>query len=100
MNSGGVVQLAHLFLVPETRTTIILDREAKRLRKESGGVRNIWGPSEIRGKHIPFKEVITIWVRPFHMFLTEVCYIAIHGQMVLIHLVAYCPVPFPSQRFQ
>lgn len=68
---GGVVQLLHFFTVPETRTTIMMNRIAKRRRKETGA--NIWGPDEL----VPFrdrfsvKEILLTWSRPFKMFLTE-----------------------------
>lgn len=48
-----------------------MNRIAKKRRKE--GNPNIWGPDEL----VPFKdrfsvkEVLAIWIRPFHMFLTE-----------------------------
>lgn len=67
---GGVVQIAHFFLVTETRTPILIDREAKRRRK-TGEDDNIWGPGEINGKLLTIKEVLTIWRRPFEMFLRE-----------------------------
>ncbi|KAA6409651.1 MAG: MFS multidrug transporter [Lasallia pustulata] len=69
---GGFVQLLHLALVPETRTTIMMDKIAKKRRK-SGQNPNIWGPNEL----VPFKdrfsakEILITWVRPFKMFLTE-----------------------------
>jgi MFS transporter len=66
---GGVVQLVHLVLNPETRATVLLDREAKRRRK-SGEDPNVYGPNELR-KRISPKEVWTIWYRPFYMFFTE-----------------------------
>ncbi|KXH54732.1 major facilitator superfamily transporter [Colletotrichum salicis] len=68
---GVAVQALHAFTVPETRTTIMMNRIAKRRRKE--GNPNIWGPDEL----VPFKdrfsakEVISTWIRPFKMFLTE-----------------------------
>ncbi|OHE93743.1 major facilitator superfamily transporter [Colletotrichum orchidophilum] len=68
---GVAVQAVHALTVPETRTTIMMNRIAKRRRKE--GNPNIWGPDEL----VPFKdrfsvkEVLTTWVRPFKMFLTE-----------------------------
>ncbi|PHH83096.1 hypothetical protein CDD82_3631 [Ophiocordyceps australis] len=68
---GGFVQLLHFFTVPETRTTIMMNRIAKRRRNASGA--NVWGPDEL----VPFsdrfsaREVITTWIRPFKMFLTE-----------------------------
>jgi MFS family permease len=84
---GGSVQIVHLVCNPETRSTILLDREAKRRRK-SGEDPNVYGPNEIRGGHkISFKEVMTIFwryvdnldkrsndadnIRPFYMFFTE-----------------------------
>ncbi|GAB0136742.1 hypothetical protein EsDP_00005034 [Epichloe bromicola] len=68
---GGVVQIVHALTVPETRTTIMMNRIAKKRRKETG--QNIWGPDEL----VPFsdrfsaKEIVTTWVRPFRMFITE-----------------------------
>jgi hypothetical protein len=68
---GGATQLVHFFTVPETRTTIMMNRIAKKRRKE--GNPNIWGPDEL----VPFKErfsvreILITWVRPFRMFLTE-----------------------------
>ena len=69
---GGFVQLLHFVLVPETRTTIMMDKIAKKRRK-SGENPNIWGPNEL----VPFwdrfsaKEILITWIRPFKMFLTE-----------------------------
>ena len=68
---GGFVQFAHFF-VPETRTTIMLDRIAKK-KRETGEDPNVYGPNEL----MPFKErfsvreVLITWIRPFRMFLTE-----------------------------
>lgn len=70
---GGTVQLIHFLTVPETRGTILLDKEAKRLR-ESGKYPNVYGPNELRGsiwKRMTVKEVVTIWTRPFVMFIFE-----------------------------
>lgn len=67
---GGAVQLVHLICNPETRSTILLDREAKRRRK-TGEDPNIYGPNEIREKRLTFKEFRTIVWRPFYMFFTE-----------------------------
>ena len=69
---GGFVQVLHFFFVPETRTTIMMNRIAKKRRKANPGM-NIWGPDEL----VPFKErfsvreVLITWIRPFRMFLTE-----------------------------
>ena len=67
---GGAVQLAHLLLVPETRTTIMMDRIAKKRRKQG---KNVWGPNEITPfrERFSFKEVLITWGRPFKMFATE-----------------------------
>lgn len=70
--TGGAVQALHFFTVPETRTTIMLNRIAKKRRKQDSTA-NVWGPDEL----VPFrdrfsaKEVLVTWIRPFKMFLTE-----------------------------
>jgi hypothetical protein len=74
---GGFIQAVHFFTVPETRTTIMLNRIAKKRRAESvkngGQEANVWGPDEL----VPFKdrfsakEILVTWIRPFKMFLTE-----------------------------
>lgn len=69
---GGFIQAVHFFTVPETRTTIMMNRIAKKRRKENPEA-NIWGPDEL----VPFKdrfsakEILITWIRPFKMFLTE-----------------------------
>ena len=69
---GVFVQLLHLFFVPETRSTILLDRIAKKQRL-AGGEPNVYGPNEL----IPLKErlswgeIVRTWARPFHMFIHE-----------------------------
>lgn len=69
---GVFVQALHACLVPETRTTIMMDKIAKQRRKKDPNA-NIWGPNEL----VPFKdrfsakEILTLWVRPFKMFVTE-----------------------------
>lgn len=69
---GGFVQLVHLILVPETRTTCMMNKIAKKRRK-SGQSPNIYGPDEIRPFRERFsaKEILVTWIRPFRMFLTE-----------------------------
>ncbi|KAF2427134.1 MFS general substrate transporter [Tothia fuscella] len=64
---GVGVQVVHLVANPETRATVLLDREAKKRRK--AGEENVYGPNELRT--ITKKEVWTIWYRPFYMFFTE-----------------------------
>jgi MFS family permease len=69
---GGFVQILHLLLVPETRSTIIMDRVAKRRRK-NGEDPNLYGPNEIEPFRERFsaREILVTWMRPFKMFLTE-----------------------------
>lgn len=69
---GVAVQAAHLLLVPETRVTIMMDRIAKKRRKD-GTNPNLYGPNEITPfkERFSFKEVLITWIRPFKMFLTE-----------------------------
>ncbi|KAJ5901549.1 sugar transporter [Penicillium taxi] len=66
---GGVVQ-AIIFFMPESRSTILIDREAKR-RRESGEDPNIYGPNELKHPRVSLKEAGKIWIRPFHMLLRE-----------------------------
>lgn len=94
---GGATQLVHLIFVPETRTTIMLDREAKKRRKENPGA-NVWGPNEIHTPRISMKEVLTIWYRPFEMFVCEpivLCLSLLSGfsdALIFTFLEAYTPV--------
>ncbi|KAK3984065.1 putative MFS transporter [Cladorrhinum sp. PSN332] len=69
---GVFVQILHLLFVPETRTTILLDRIAQK-RRRSGKAPNLYGPNEILPfwRRFTFKELIWTWIRPFRMFLTE-----------------------------
>ena len=69
---GGFVQVMHFICVPETRTTIMMDKIAKKRRKANPGL-NLWGPNEITPFRQRFsaKEILITWVRPFKMFLTE-----------------------------
>ncbi|KAJ5375985.1 hypothetical protein N7509_012871 [Penicillium cosmopolitanum] len=66
---GGVTQ-AIIFFMPESRSTILLDKEAKR-RRESGEDPNVYGPNELKNPRISLKEAGKIWMRPFRMLLTE-----------------------------
>ncbi|KAF2729593.1 multidrug transporter [Polyplosphaeria fusca] len=72
---GGFVQILHFF-IPETRTTCMMDKIAKRRRKEgekNGKPVNIWGPNELTPYKDRFsaREIMITWIRPFRMFLTE-----------------------------
>ncbi|KAJ4382055.1 hypothetical protein N0V86_002383 [Didymella sp. IMI 355093] len=66
---GVVVQAVHFFM-PESRSTILMDREAKR-RRESGEDPNIYGPNELKKPRVSLKEAGKIWLRPFEMFVRE-----------------------------
>ncbi|KAI4235215.1 MAG: hypothetical protein L6R40_006512 [Gallowayella cf. fulva] len=66
---GGTVQLLHLLVVPETRATILLDREAKRRRK--AGETSVYGPNELKENRFQLKGILKIWGRPFEMFVRE-----------------------------
>lgn len=66
---GVVAQVSHASFVPETRSIILLNRQAKRLRKN--GIENIYGPKEVRGSNITVKGTMAVWLRPFKMFVTE-----------------------------
>lgn len=59
-----------MLVMPESRSTIILDHEAKRRRK-TGEDPNIYGPNELKKPRVSLKEAGKIWIRPFYMFVRE-----------------------------
>ena len=61
---GTLMQLIHFFVVPETRSTIILDREAKKRRL---GGENVYGPNELDKEKLSAKDLANIYLRPFKM---------------------------------
>jgi MFS family permease len=67
---GGFVQIVHLLIVPETRTTIMLDNLAKKKRKNG---QEVYGPHDLIPwkQRFSMKEILLTWIRPFHMFVTE-----------------------------
>ncbi|KAK0545401.1 hypothetical protein OC846_005691 [Tilletia horrida] len=65
---GGVTQLAHLFLVPETRSTILVGREIERRKKEGLSVEGIEKPERME---FTAKNIMRVWYRPFEMFVRE-----------------------------
>lgn len=66
---GGAVQAIFL-VMPESRSTILLDREARR-RRRTGEDPHIYGPNELKKPRISLKEAGIVWVRPFEMFVRE-----------------------------
>ena len=60
----------HFFVVPETRIASLIDKEAKRLRKEDPNCQHVYGPGEVSGRP-SMKEVFATWGRPFKMFIKE-----------------------------
>jgi MFS family permease len=92
---GGAVQAIH-FVVPETRVTILIDREAKKRR--AAGEKDIYGPNEIKEHRITTKEVFTVWARPFEMFIREpivLCLSLLSGfsdALIFTFLESYSPV--------
>ena len=68
---GAFVQVIHLW-VPETRSTVMMDRIAKRRRKD-GTSPNVYGPNELLTfkERFSFKEIMITWIRPFRMVITE-----------------------------
>lgn len=69
---GVFVQIMHYVFVPETRTTVMMNKIAKKMRK-SGENPNIYGPTENMSfrERFPPRELLVTWIRPFRMFLTE-----------------------------
>ncbi|KAG9251180.1 major facilitator superfamily domain-containing protein [Emericellopsis atlantica] len=66
---GASAQAIHFFM-PESRSTIIMDREARRRRK-TGEDPNVYGPNEVKNPRISMHEFLITWTRPFEMFLRE-----------------------------
>ena len=75
-SSASSSRSLHFFLVPETRSTCLMDKAAKRRRTEGRAVRQACqrlGPR----RACPFRRAFhhvrgrATWVRPFKMFLTE-----------------------------
>lgn len=96
---GVVVQVIHFFCVPETRATVMLDKEAKRLRKENPEKNgHIYGPNEMKEKRLEGKELVKIWARPFIFFFTEpivLCLSLLSGfsdALIFTFLEAFSPV--------
>ncbi|KAI0190837.1 major facilitator superfamily domain-containing protein [Astrocystis sublimbata] len=69
---GACVELLHLFLVPETRDTVRLDKHAKALRKKNI-MPKACGPTEHKTwrQYLLPREMGSIWFRSFRMLFTE-----------------------------
>ncbi|RYP58767.1 hypothetical protein DL770_010361 [Monosporascus sp. CRB-9-2] len=95
MIMGAIVQALHFFLVPETNTFILMDREARRRRKN--GV-DVYGPNEVKNPRFSGKEILKVWWRPFLMFFTEpiVVWLSLLSgfadMLVFIFLEAFTPI--------
>lgn len=100
---GAFTQILHFFLVGETRSSILVDREAKR-RRESGEDPDIYGPNEINPRGLDIKEILTIWSRPFEMFIREpivLCLSLLSGfsdALIFVFMESFTPVyeQYPS----
>ncbi|KAI9799790.1 MAG: hypothetical protein M1825_004350 [Sarcosagium campestre] len=92
---GVTVQIAHFF-VPETRASILIDREAKRRRR--AGETNVYGPDELNPHRLTLKEIGSTWARPFKMFILEpiVLWLSLlsgfSDALIFIFLESYKPV--------
>ena len=99
---GGATQLLHAVLVPETRASVLLTRIAKRLRKE--GETNVYSTDELKENRFSMKKILTIWVRPFEMFVREpivLCLSLLSGfsdALIFTFLESYTPV-FKQWKF-
>jgi MFS family permease len=93
---GGFAQAVHFICVPETRSSILVDRAAKRRRK--AGQENIYGPGELKEHRLTVKEILAIWGRPFEMFFCEpivLCLSLLSGfsdALIFTFLESYMPV--------
>ncbi|KIR60252.1 multidrug transporter [Cryptococcus bacillisporus CA1873] len=95
---GGFVQILHLLIVPESRATILLDREAKRRRE--AGEHNIYGPNEVKSfkERFSLHEMVKTFCRPFVMFVTEpivLCLSLLSGfsdALIFTFMEAFTPV--------
>ncbi|KAI1088371.1 major facilitator superfamily domain-containing protein [Rostrohypoxylon terebratum] len=74
---GVVVQLLHLILVPETRSSVLVYAHVRKLRKdrlkETGvdpNITSLYGTMTWREILLP-KQLWALWTRPFYMFGTE-----------------------------
>lgn len=91
---GVAVQAVHFFLVPETCTKVLLDREAKRRR--NAGEDNVWGPSEVEKNRFAPRKILTIWLRPVsaaYCSSYRVQFADCIRAVLHVHLRAHRPLP-------
>ncbi|KAI1338922.1 major facilitator superfamily domain-containing protein [Xylariaceae sp. FL0016] len=67
---GAFVQVLHYFLVPETRSTVIMDRVAQKRRRD-GTNSYLYGPGEMSDKRIDWNDTLAVWLRPFRMLFKD-----------------------------
>jgi MFS family permease len=65
---GATVQLIHFVYVPETRSTVMLNKEAKKSRKQNPEA-NVVGPTE--HEKLDFMACLRIMGRPYKMLVCE-----------------------------
>lgn len=91
---GGAVQAIH-FWIPETRCSILVTREAQKRRKKG---ENVYSYSEVKNTKFEWKPIITVWLRPFLMFVREpiVLWLSLlsgfSDSLIFTFLQAYTPV--------
>lgn len=91
---GGFVQILH-WIVPETRCSILVAREARRRRKAG---EMVWGGDELKEHRLTFRYLFLVWIRPFVMFLREpivLCLSLLSGfsdALIFTFLQSYTPV--------
>ena len=98
----GGVSLVALFFLPETYGPVILQRRARKIRKESPGI-NVWAPIDFEKSTT--KELIKIFLgRPFRMLCFECLvylsclYLALAYSIMYIFFQAF-PLIFPRKSW-
>ncbi|KAJ5567811.1 Major facilitator superfamily domain general substrate transporter [Penicillium sp. DV-2018c] len=91
---GGFVQILH-FMIPETRCSILITREARRRRKAG---EMVYSGDELKKSRLSFRWVFMVWIRPFIMFVREpivLCLSLLSGfsdSLIFTFLQSYTPV--------
>jgi len=91
---GGSVQIMHM-LIPETRCSILITREAKK-RRAAGEM--VYSGDELKESRLTIRYLLMIWARPFIMFLREpivLCLALFSGfsdALIFTFLQSYTPV--------